>query len=167
VTSLRALEIVTAPEGFERWDSLLALLNCSFAYMVDRIDPPSSMSRLDLQGLRAKALEETLIVGLVDGEPRACAFAKVSAPALYVGKVAVDAQLRGLGVARRLFAAAEALARADRLDYLELQTRVELVENHHTFAALGFEKCGESAHAGYHRATSITMRKRVLPWPSP
>lgn len=161
MTSVPTLEIVTAPEGFARWERLLALLTRSFAYMAPRIDPPSSMNRLDMAGLRSKALEETLIVGLADGEPLACAFAKVSPPALYVGKVAVDEQLRGHGVARRLFEAAEALARARDLDYLELQTRVELVENHRTFAALGFEKCGESAHEGYDRPTSITMRKRV------
>jgi hypothetical protein len=29
------------------------------------------------------------------------------------------------------------------------------------FAALGFQKVPESAHAGYDRPTSITMRKRV------
>lgn len=159
MTPSPTLKIVTAPSGFERWDSLLTLLTRSFAFMADRIGPPSSMNRLDLAGLQSKALEETFIVGLIDGEP--LAFAKASPPALYVGKVAVDTQLRGQGVARRLFGAAEALARAADLDYLELQTRVELVENHQAFAALGFEKCGESAHAGYHRPTSITMRKRV------
>ena len=33
----------------------------------------------------------------------------------------------------------------------------ELIENHATFAALGFRKTGETAHAGYSRPTSITM----------
>ena len=161
MTPSPTLKIVTAPSGFERRDSLLTQLTRSFACMADRIDPPSSMNRLDLAGLHSKAREETLLVGLINGEPLACAFAKASLPALYVGKVAVDPQLRRQGVARRLFVAAEALARAADLDYLELQTRVELVKNQQTFVALGFEKCGESAHAGYHRPTSIAMRKRV------
>ena len=156
------LEIVTAPENFDRWERLLALLTNSFAYMAARVDPPSSMKRLDLQSLRAKAQQETLIIGLSDGEPIACAFAKKSPPVLYVGKVAVHEQLRGQGVARRVFEAAETLARAQDLDYLELQTRVELVENHRTFAALGFDKYAETAHEGYLRPTSITMRKRVV-----
>lgn len=155
------MEIVTAPEDFDQWDELLALLRESFAYMAARIDPPSSLNRLDLDGLRAKAREETLIVGLGDGRLLACAFAKPSPPALYVGKVAVDQRLRGQGVARRLFEAAESVARSRNLEFLELQTRVELIENHRTFAALGFEKCGESAHEGYDQPTSITMRKPV------
>ena len=78
-----------------------------------------------------------------------------------MGKVAVDAALRRRGVARRLLAEAEAIAREHGLPFVELETRVELVENHATFAALGFEKVGESAHVGFDRPTSITMRKVV------
>ena len=40
-------------------------------------------------------------------------------------------------------------------------TRIELTENHATFAALGFAKVAETAHPGYKRATSITLRRRV------
>ena len=99
MTPSPTLKIVTAPSGFERRDSLLTQLTRSFACMADRIDPPSSMNRLDLAGLHSKAREETLLVGLINGEPLACAFAKASLPALYVGKVAVDPQLRRQGVA--------------------------------------------------------------------
>jgi hypothetical protein len=42
-----------------------------------------------------------------------------------------------------------------------LQTRVELVENHAAFSRMGFAKTGESAHPGYDRPTSITMRRAV------
>lgn len=45
--------------------------------------------------------------------------------------------------------------------YLELETRIELLENHATFAALGFVRVTESAHPGFSRPTSITMRKPV------
>jgi phosphinothricin acetyltransferase len=44
---------------------------------------------------------------------------------------------------------------------LELQTRVELIENHKTFGALGFEKVAETAHPGYSRPTSITMQRSI------
>lgn len=36
-----------------------------------------------------------------------------------------------------------------------------LVENHEAFAALGFAKVAQSAHPGFDRPTSITMRKPV------
>ena len=62
---------------------------------------------------------------------------------------------------------AEALAAAmtDTLatkdDLRELDTRIELTENHATFAALGFTKIAERAHDGYERPTFITMRKTL------
>ncbi len=60
-----------------------------------------------------------------------------------------------------MFAAIEVLARENGRALRELQTRIKLVENHATFAALGFEKAAETAHPGYERTTSITMRKQV------
>ncbi|MFN7434077.1 MAG: N-acetyltransferase, partial [Betaproteobacteria bacterium] len=45
---------------------------------------------------------------------------------------------------------------------LELQTRIELTENHATFAALGFAKVAETAHPGYARPTSITLRRPAV-----
>ena len=155
------VRIVVAPTAFSDWGGLLELLRSSFAYMASRIDPPSSLDRIDLAGLRQMAREETLLLALAGERAIACAFAKEIADALYVGKVAVDSAFRGRGLARRLMAEAEALARAKGLPFLELQTRVELVENHRAFAALGFLKTGETAHPGYDRPTSITMRRRV------
>jgi hypothetical protein len=66
-------------------------------------------------------------------------------------------------LARALFDAIGMLARPQRRDWLELQTRVELLENHATFAALGFHKVAETAHPGYARPTSLTLRKPVAP----
>lgn len=57
-----------------------------------------------------------------------------------------------------MIALAEARARARKLRALELQTRIELVENHHTFAALGFAKVAETCHPGFERTTSMTFR---------
>ena len=58
--------------------------------------------------------------------------------------------------------AVEVLARERGLAAIELETRIELVENHATFRALGFRKVAEKSHPGYARSTSITMRK-LLP----
>ena len=44
---------------------------------------------------------------------------------------------------------------------IELQTRVELTANHRAFRALGFVETGRTAHQGYDRPTSVTMRKRL------
>ena len=160
-TGLDHVRIVVSPPGFSDWPGLLALLRSAYAYMEARIDPPSSLLRMDAAQLEAKARDELLIVALEGRRPVGCAFAALRDDCVYVGKVAVVDSIRRRGVARKLMQAAEALARANDRPFLELETRIELTENHATFAALGFAKVGETAHAGFDRPTSITMRKLV------
>lgn len=136
---------------------LLALIRESFAYMDDRIDPPSSMHRLTVEDLSRNAAEGE--IWAIGTPPLACVILTDKPDALYLGKMAVSKAARGQGLARALVDMAEARARERGLPVLELQTRVELVENHATFARLGFVETGRTAHAGYDRPTSITMRK--------
>lgn len=160
------MQIRVAPADFSDWPQLVGLIRDAFAYMNSRIDPPSSLNRMGIEEFKAKAGEETLIVAEDDNSIIGCAFAALRDDCVYVGKVAVARTARGKGVARALFAAAEELARNYGRNFLELQTRVELVENHATFAALGFQKVAESAHPGYSRPTSITMRKQAAESPA-
>lgn len=155
------MHISVSPPEFSDWPQLVGLIRDSFAYMHSRIDPPSSLQKMGIEEFKAKAITETLIVAEEDRSIIGCAFAAIRDDCVYVGKVAVVQAARGKGVARAMFLAAEALAREYGRGFLELQTRVELVENHATFAALGFVKVAESAHPGYNRPTSITMRRRV------
>jgi GNAT superfamily N-acetyltransferase len=140
------------------WPALLALLHDAFAYMEARIDPPSS-----LHSLTADALTEQTRQGeiWVIGAPVACVFVTPRTDALYIGKLAVAQSHRGRGLARSLIDLAGTRAIALGLQALELQTRVELTENHAAFRALGFSEIGRTAHPGFDRPTSITYR-RVL-----
>ena len=140
---------------------ILALIRENFAYMEARIDPPSSMHRLTREAL-AEACE-TGEVWSLGPPPRACVVLTFKPDALYLGKLATDKTLRGQGLARQLVEIAEHRARALGLPRLELQTRVELVENHRALERLGFVKTGETAHDGYDRPTSITMQRPVTP----
>ncbi len=155
------VRVEVAPADFDRWATLLDLLQASFAYMDGRIDPPSSLHALGVADLQAKAREETLIVATEGDALVGCAYAALRPGCVYVGKLAVAARMRGRGLARQIMACAEGVARAQGRAFLELQTRIELIENHATFAALGFETVAKTAHAGYDRPTSITMRRRV------
>lgn len=155
------MQITISPEGFSDWPQLLALLRDAFADMASRIDPPSSLTRMGVEALQAKAAREALIVATQDGQLAGCAFAALRGDCVYIGKVAVARAARGKGVARAMFDAAGQLARRHGRPWLELETRIELTENHATFAALGFAKVAETAHPGYDRPTSITMRKPV------
>jgi len=156
-----ALRIVVSPPRFSDWAGLLALLRSAYAYMDSRIDPPSSLLRMDVAQLEEKTREEELILALEGQRLVGCAFASLRQDCVYVGKLAVDATVRRRGVARRIMEAAETLARVHGRPCVELETRIELIENHETFAALGFSKVAETAHPGFDRPTSITMRKPV------
>lgn len=141
------------------WAALLTLIRAAFAGMEGRIDPPSSMHALTAEGIARQAAEgEVWVIG---APPVACMFLTPKPGRLYIGKLAVSDAHRGRGLARRLIELAEIRARALGLPLLELQTRIELVENHATFASLGFRQTGATAHPGFARPTSLTFARTV------
>lgn len=140
------------------WSAVLRLIQTEFADMQGRIDPPSSMLALTEASLAA--MPEVWVAGT---PPVACMVLTPKTDVLYLGKLAVARAHRGQGLARQMVAVAEARARDLGLPWLELQTRIELVENHTAFAALGFVETAKTAHKGYDRPTTITFRKAIGP----
>lgn len=161
------LRFLQAPAGFSRWPQLLELLHAAFAYQHPRIDPPSSLMKFTAESLAAKAAGETLFVALDGEELVGCVFAAPRGEALYIGKFAVSPTRQGEGIGARLLREVESFAKRRGIELLELDTRIELHENHATFAALGFSKIAEGAHPGYTHTTFITMRKRLQTHVSP
>lgn len=141
------------------WPALLALIQQAFAAMEGRIDPPSSAQSLTAAELAGQA--RTSEVWVIGAPPVACVILTPTPRALYIGKLAVAATARRQGHARRLIDLAAERARALGLRGLELQSRVELTENHDTFRALGFVQTGATAHPGYARPTSLTFTRPV------
>lgn len=139
--------------------SVLQLIRSSFAFMDGRIDPPSSMHDLTLEKLEAQA--ETYEIWVCGTPALACVFLSFDAEALYLGKLAVANAHRGRGLARQLVRLAHERARQQGLAFLELQVRIELIENQAAFAHMGFKIVGETAHTGFDYPTSVTMRRRV------
>ena len=133
------------------------VMRAAFAGMEGRIDPPSSITRMTLESLALDAQRAEVwvtgdpVVGTVILTPRE----KV----LYVGKLAVRDRRGGVG--RRLMALAEERAVALGYRWLELESRVELIEIHAVFKALGFREVGRTTHEGYMRPTSVVFRKGV------
>jgi ribosomal protein S18 acetylase RimI-like enzyme len=155
------LKISRATENFSNWTELLQLLQEAFAFMDERIDPPSSVHRLTSTSIAKKSQDETLFLATDKGELVGCVFARPQDDALYVSKLAVRKDRQRHGIGRRLVRAAEEYARDTGLSYLELDTRIELKENRETFAAMGFVKTAEHAHEGYDHPTFVTMRKQL------
>ncbi|MFT6090427.1 GNAT family N-acetyltransferase [Sulfitobacter sp.] len=140
--------------------NLLTLMHDCFAYMEGRITPPSSLGKVTQTSLQKTASEAE--IWCIGTPPLACMILTPKPSRLYLGKICVAPTHQRLGLARHLIDHATDRARQLRLTTLELQTRVELVDNHATFKALGFSEHARTAHPGYDRPTSITMRKPVI-----
>lgn len=135
---------------------VLTLIQTCFADMDGRIEPPSSMHRLTLDSMAEHA--ETGEIWVIGQPVQACVFLTPRPDSLYLGKLAIAPAARRQGLARRLIDLAQSRAADLRRPFVELQTRIELVENHATFKALGFRETGRTAHPGHDRPTSITYR---------
>ncbi|MGR3513761.1 MAG: GNAT family N-acetyltransferase [Paracoccaceae bacterium] len=146
-------------EDDPRLGDVLALIRTAFTAHNGRIDPPSSMHRMTLESFAQSA--GSAEVWAVGAPPVATVSLTVKEQAVYLSKLAVAQHARGTGMARQLIQLAEERARALGCAALELQTRVELTENHATFATLGFQIVGESVHVGFDRPTSLIMRKTI------
>jgi GNAT superfamily N-acetyltransferase len=155
------VEIGRAPTEFCDWDAVMKLLHAAFDYQNDRIEPPSSLHGFDAESIALKAKDEHLFLAVENGELVGCIFPRPQSGSLYVGKRAVWPHRQGQGIGRGLMQAAEDFARQSSLAVLELDTRIELTENHETFAALGFVRTAEHAHDGYDHTTFITMQKSL------
>ena len=150
-----------APADFADWDAVRALIQGAFAYMDGRIDPPSSARLLSRESMAADAAAGALLLAKAAGELVGCLFLRPMDDALYLGKLAVRPGLNGSGIGRALVDAARDEAVKRSLGTLELSVRIELTENHAAFARMGFVKTAETAHPGYDRPTSLTMRAPV------
>ena len=139
------------------WAQLLGLIRRAFAYMDGRIDPPSSLHQLTEAGLANLAKRDEV---WVLGNPAvACMVLTVKPGRLYLGKLAVEPLRQRQGLGQCMVACAESRARVLHLPLLELETRVELTENHAYYQRLGFVEYARMAHAGFDRPTSVTYRK--------
>lgn len=139
------------------WDALLALIKRAFAGMEGRIDPPSSLHKMTAQDL-ANYPGEVWVIG---SPARACMVLTPKTHTLHLGRLSVDPSWQRKGYAHVLIDLAEARARALGLPALELQSRIELVENHAIFFALGFKQTGSTSHPGFDGPTSLVFTKMV------
>ncbi len=140
------------------WQNVLELVLAAFAYMEDRIDPPSSAHRLTVDAIRTQSEDGIVLLAEAGAALVGSVFLTRRPDVMYLGKLAVDTARQGQGIGRQLFEAAADAARAEGYREIELQARVELTENHAVFAAMGFRETGRTAHVGYDRSTSVTMR---------
>lgn len=150
--------VVGVTRDWTDWEAVHTLLTHAFAGMEGRIDPPSSLLRMSARDLAAQS---ELLTAVAASRLVGCLIIEDRGDMLYLGKLAVSLDARRRGIARLLVDHAESIARERKVPALLLQTRIELVENHATFRAMGFVEVGRTAHPGYNSPTSITFRKLI------
>lgn len=159
---MNGVSVAPLPADFDDWDGVLSLIRRAFAYMDGVIDPPSSAHQLTVESLRARARAETIFVAFHGRRLVGCGALAEQNDHFYLGKLAVDPEFQRIGIGRLLVFEAEQFARQRGKPAIEMQTRVELVANHQAFSRLGFVETGRTAHPGYDRPTSLTMRKTLV-----
>jgi GNAT superfamily N-acetyltransferase len=161
VTNAPAIVIRSVARDFSDWEHVRQLILDAFAYMGPRIDPPSSALRLTLKSIQAHAETGTLLLAHSASDLIGCLFLHQKNDALYISKLAISPTHQRAGIGRKLMEAARGEARLRGIGTLELETRIELTENHAAFARMGFIKTAENSHDGFDRPTSIVMRAPV------
>ncbi len=139
------------------------LLSQAFAHMEGRIDPPSSMSRLDVGGIESRLGMEDLVVARAGDRVVGCLFAAQDGDNYCLGKIAVAHAMRQKGIARAMVEAAADRAISLGLTSLTLHSRIELTENHAAFNAMGFRQTGTFTHPGFDHPTSLVFTRPLPP----
>jgi predicted N-acetyltransferase YhbS len=138
-----------------------ALLHRAFAAQSVRTDPPSAALREDAASIGRAVADGGGACVTVAGRMVGMVLWAEKQLGLYFGRLAVDPDWRGQGIARRLVAAVEAEARSRRISRVHLSTRLVLLDNRRLFASCGFRETEQRAHDGYAAPTSVVMEKHL------
>lgn len=164
--TVQDLLIAIAGGAFDQHDRVLQILKAAFAAQDGLVDPPSSVTRLTVEGVKADAKAgDLLIAETPDGEIIGCLFTKIlddpSGPLLYAYHLAVEPSQQGKGIGHRLFDTVVTLAEARGISRLQVMSRIELKPIHAFFTGMGFQQVGTFTHDGFDRPTSLRFEKTL------
>ncbi|WP_161973947.1 GNAT family N-acetyltransferase [Hwanghaeella grinnelliae] len=170
------LLIAIAGGAFDQHERVLEILKSAFAGQDGIVDPPSSVTRLTVEGVIRDAEAGDLLTAETRKDPAppgetsegdivGCLFTKVEedadGPLLYAYHLAVDPAYQGHGIGHRLFDTVTALAAARQIRRLQIMSRIELKELHAFFTGMGFRQVGTFTHDGYEQPTSLRFEKQL------
>ena len=143
----------------QRVGELHALVTTAFATL--SIDPPSGVLKETVADFLERLKSETALVAERDAAFVGGVFCASKPQSLYVGRLAVLAEVRRLGVASALLDAAKDEARRLGKETVTLSTRISLASNIALFTRHGFVKVAETCHPGFSQPTSWDMELRL------
>jgi GNAT superfamily N-acetyltransferase len=135
------------------------LIRRAFAAQPVPTDPPSSALRETTASIASAIQLGGGACVVVGGRLIGAVLWAEKEQGLYFGRLAVDPEWRGKGIAKRLVAAVEAEARRRSIFRVHLQTRLVLLDNRRLFASCGFRERELRTHEGYAAPTTMVMEK--------
>lgn len=162
--TVQDLLIAIAGGAFDQHDRVLEILQAAFAEQDGIVDPPSSVTRMTVEGVIEDARAGDLLTAETpSGEIVGCLFTKIEEDAdgaiLYAYHFAVDPAHQGQGIGHRLFDTVVTLAEARRAKRLRVMSRIELKRVHTFFTNIGFRQIGTFTHEGFDRPTSLRFER--------
>jgi predicted N-acetyltransferase YhbS len=133
----------------------------AFSVYRGRLNPEPSALLETAETIAEKLLVERCLVAEIDEVIVGCVMYKLEDSDVYLGRLAVRPNHRGLGIAQTLIAAAEAEARRLGGATVSLGVRVPLIGNQRLFARCGYREFARTAHPGFTEPTTIEMRKQL------
>jgi ribosomal protein S18 acetylase RimI-like enzyme len=141
---------------------LLAVMRRAFGEYRGVLQPESSVFIETVDQIAAKLAGGGGFLALAGDRPVGCIIAEVKDGHGYLGRLAVDPDLRRQGLARRLMLAGEGFSRDRGMTRTEVQVRIALTGNIALFQSLGYRETGRGTHAGFARPTYLVMEKSLV-----
>jgi N-acetylglutamate synthase-like GNAT family acetyltransferase len=143
-------------------EAIVALTQRAFGEYRGKLRPDSSALLETAETIGAAMKTGTILVAERAGLILGCVSVRRKDDCAYAGRLAVEPMARGIGVARALLAAVEALARQMGNDRLRVDVRLKLRDNRAFFRALGFRESAGRCHPGFSRPTYVEMEKILI-----
>jgi predicted N-acetyltransferase YhbS len=109
---------------------LTSLIQRAFAEYQGKLEPPSSAHTKTPAQLRAELADGAALIAEHNGEPVGCVLFHRRPDHVYLDRLSVLPQARGLGIGRALITAVEQRTRELGLDRVRLSVRLALTANH-------------------------------------
>ena len=141
---------------------ILDIMIRSFENYRHTLFPESSVFRETEDSLRGKLESGGGFFAAMEGQNVGFVSYEIRDSYVYLGRLSVLPEYRGLGIGKALINAVESVAVNHQLHQVRLNVRIALENNHRLFESLGFKKIAWHKHEGFTEPTYIEMSKDLL-----
>lgn len=141
---------------------ILDIIVRSFEHYRDALIPTPSVFRETEATLREKLELGGGFFAMVDSRRVGFVWYELRETYVYLGRLSVLPEYRGLGIGKALIGVVEGIAHKHRLYQIRLNVRIALVENLKLFESVGFKKIASHKHNGFSEPTYIEMSKDLV-----